>query len=554
MSLFFRFISVFVLLLCVPGPTVYGAPKLVLLVSVDQLRPDRLRSDMQGGLGRLMREGRVYTNARLDHGVTNTCPGHVAFSTGVNPGKAGIPGNSYIDHLTGEQRYCVDDKDDTNRVFGAMFNGAALNGAALNGAALNRSPNALTATAIGDWLKEKSPASRVFSVAGKDRSAITMGGKNPDGAYWYERAAAKFTSSGYYGPLPDYVHAFNGDNFFVDGYAARYPQSWEHAPGSLRDDDFAGESKTDLRYSGHPLNTGELEERAARFYASPFLDLATTELAKRVVDAERLGQRGVTDLLAIAYSAADVVGHRYGPYSGESEDALAQIDTTIGELLAFLDKRLEGDFVVALSSDHGVLPLPEWLIETGEMQCPVEGGRIDLQKLVLGLYWRLYVDFTLPFGDPRDLVGFSSAGGTVSASYAQQLGVTVAQVVASMERYLEGQAFIEEVWTLAELAATDDPVGRLYRHSFVAGKSPHFFIQLSETCLVYGSEGTTHGTVYDYDRRVPLIFFGPGVKPGKMNEAVHSIDIAPTLGSRLGLNLPVNLDGQVLDLWKLNEN
>lgn len=539
MSLFPRFISVFVLLMFVQSPAAFGSPKLVLLVSVDQLRPDRLNVDLPGGLGRLIREGRVYTNATLDHGVTNTCPGHVAISTGVNPGKAGIPGNSYIDHSTGEQRYCVDDKDDAYRVFGAE---------------VNRSPNALTATALGDWLKDNSPKSRVFSVAGKDRSAITMAGKNPDGVYWYERDAAKFTSSGYYGPLPDYVHGFNGGNFFVDGYAARYPETWEHAPGSLRVDDYAGESAEDLRYSGHPLNTGALKDRAARLYASPYLDLATTELAKRVVDAESLGQRGVTDLLAIAYSSVDVVGHRYGPYSGESEDTLARVDATLGELLAFLDERLGGDFVVALTSDHGVLPLPEWLVETGEMHCPVDGGRIDLMKVVLGLYWRLYVDFTAPFGDPRGLVGFSSAGGTVSARYAQQFGVTVEQVVESMERYLEDQPYIEAVWTLAELEEADDPVGRLYRNSTVPGKSPHFFIQLSETCLVYGEEGTSHGTVYDYDRRVPLIFYGAGVEPGEVNEAVHSIDIAPTLGKKLGLDLPADLDGRVLDLWNINGN
>ena len=213
-------------LLLAQSPKAFGSPKLVVLVSVDQLSPGRLSADMPGGLGRLMREGRVYTNAKLDHGLTNTCPGHVAMSTGVNPGKAGIPGNSYIDHITGQQRYCVDDEDDAHRVFGAQF---------------NRSPKSMTATTLGDWLKASSPVSRVFSVSGKDRSAITMAGKNPDGVYWYEKSVAKFTSSGYYGPLPDYVQVFNGDEFFVDGYAARFPKTWEHKPGSHRADDYAGE-------------------------------------------------------------------------------------------------------------------------------------------------------------------------------------------------------------------------------------------------------------------------------------------------------------------------
>jgi len=515
------------------SPRAFSSPKLVLLVSIDQLSAGRLSVDMPGGLGRLMRQGRVYSKAMLDHGLTNTCPGHVVISTGVNPGKAGIPGNSYIDHVTGQQRYCVDDRDDAHRVFGTE---------------LNRSPNSMTATALGDWLKANSPESRVFSVGGKDRSAITMGGKNADGVYWYEMGVAKFTSSRYYGPLPDYVKAFSGDNFFVDGYAARYPETWEHNAGSHRVDDYAGESGEYLRHSGHSVNTGELGERAARFYASPFLDLATTELAKRVIDEEKLGRQGVTDLLAISYSALDVVGHRYGPYSGESEDTLTRIDTTIGELLVFLDERLGGDYVVALTSDHGVLPLPEWLVETGGMQCPVDGGRISIEKAILGVYWRLYIDFTSPFGDPRDLVGFSEAGGTVSATYAQQVGTTVEQVVESMEHYLEEQAYIETVWTPSELDASVDPVSRLYRNSVVPGKSPHFFIQLKKTCLLFFSEGTSHGSVYDYDRRVPIIFYGAGVEPGVITELVHTIDIAPTLGEKLGLEVPADLDGRALNL------
>ena len=199
MALFSRFFSVFILLLLLQPPTVFGSPKLVLLLSLDQLSPGRLNAEMLGGLGRLVREGRVFSNASLNPGVTTTCPGHVVSSTGVNPAKAGIAGNGYIDHATGERRYCVEDADDANRVYGAEN---------------NRSPNAMTVTALGDWLKASSPTSRVYSVSGKDRAAITLGGKNPNGVYWYESEVAKFTSSRYYGPLPDYVESFNGENVF----------------------------------------------------------------------------------------------------------------------------------------------------------------------------------------------------------------------------------------------------------------------------------------------------------------------------------------------------
>ena len=107
MRSFPRFVRVFIagsfLLLsaCASQPPA-SAPQLVVMVSIDQLRADRLDPELPGGLGRLAREGFVYTNATLDHGLTNTCPGHVVMSSGLNPGKTGIPGNSSVSytHLT----------------------------------------------------------------------------------------------------------------------------------------------------------------------------------------------------------------------------------------------------------------------------------------------------------------------------------------------------------------------------------------------------------------------------------------------------------------------
>ncbi len=532
--MFVRLLSTVILLSAFVAPA-WSEPKLVITLVVDQLRPERLSEDMPGGLGRLMREGRVYSEATLDHGLTNTCPGHVVISTGVYPGKAGIPGNSYIDHETMEERYCVDDDDDQHRVYGAD---------------INRSPAALRVTALGDWLKQSSPASKVFSVSGKDRAAITMGGQNPDGAYWYDRNAAGFTTSGYYGEMPGYLLAFNNGDFFRKGYGASVPAVWEHPPGGKRKDDYPGESEANSRTSGHPVNQGDTSERAYRFYGSPFLDTATAELAKRVIVEEKLGQRGVTDLLSISLSSTDIVGHIYGPFSAESADAIRRLDEDLGGLLAMLDDLLEGDYVVALTADHGVLPLPEWMVETGEMTCSIDGGRIPLQQEALGMYAFLYKEFTFPLDNPQELVGFSSAGVVVNEAMAIEVGSSLNAVVAAIEEYQESRSHVVEAWTPAEIMDTDDPFGRLYRNSYVPGKSGHLMLQFEETCLAGRPHGTSHGTPYLYDRRVPMIFFGEDVVRARSLEEKHSVDIAPTLADYLGLEVPDNLDGEVLGVFE----
>ncbi|MDA0977753.1 MAG: alkaline phosphatase family protein, partial [Proteobacteria bacterium] len=327
MSFFFRFISVFLLLLAQSAGAV-EAPRLVVLVAVDQLRADRLTADLPGGLGRLVREGYVFTRATVDHGLTNTCPGHVVMSTGVSPAKAGIPGNSYVDHQTMQSRYCVDDDDESHRVIG----GTRL-----------RSPNEIRVSSLGDWLKQKSPGARVVAVSAKDRAAITLGGKQADRVFWLGRETGNFTTSGYYGELPSYVKAFNQTSLFAAGAGARLPATWDHSPGSVRKDDYPGESQRYLRHSGHPLNQGE--KPADQVYYSPFIDELTGELARLAFEEEKLGRRGVTDLLAVSFSAIDTVGHLYGPYSAESADTLDRLDREIHAQCSRLDQSLDGQYL-----------------------------------------------------------------------------------------------------------------------------------------------------------------------------------------------------------------
>lgn len=523
---FIVLVSVFFLGACAAKPQV--EPALVIIVSIDQMRADRMNESLPGGLGRLMREGFVFSRATLDHGLTNTCTGHVAMSTGMNPSKTGIPSNSYTDHTTGAERYCVDDPGTDNTVLGTDE---------------TRSPNALTASTLGDWLKERSENSKVFAVSAKDRAAIPMGGKNADGVYWFHQGIERFTSSRYYhSRLPGYLDEFNGDSFFEDGYGGSIPSKWLHDGGSLRMDDYRGEATMNLRVSGHPLNDGE--RRADQVYSSPYIDLATGELARMVLKRERLGRRGVTDLLAVSYSATDAVGHLYGPFSAESEDTLKRLDAEIGLFLDMLDSELDGNYVLALSADHGVQALPEWQRQQGDMKCPEGSGRIDMYAMAKSIYGHLAMELRIKPEQIGRLIGFSAAGTTINAAVAAGLGLTVAKVRDTLEAFYESQPSIVAAWTEDEIMSSDNEFARLYRNSYIAGLSGHLIAQNHEDCLIWFSEGTTHNSPWMYDRAVPLVFYGRGVSQGLSDVSAHSIDIAPTLADFLDLETPDSLDGK----------
>lgn len=511
----------------------YGAdkPSLVVVVSIDQMRRDRLDAKSPGGIGKIL-QGRNYVESVLDHGLSTTCPGHAVLLTGANPSTAGVPGNSFVDRQTFELRYCVDDDDDAFRVLDSDK---------------NRSPRNIRVTALGDWMRQADSASRVFSVGGKDRSTIAMGGQKPDGAFWYNNETGNFTTSGYYAKqLPDYVSAFNGDQPEKNGRVANLPQTWEHGVSPYRVDDYEGEKDTYSRVSGHPILTGD--DIYMQIYASPFVDQLTLELAKIVVDTEKLGQGDSVDLLSIALSATDTVGHTYGPRSAEAVDALNRTDLWLGEFLDDLEAKLGKDkILVVLSADHGVAELPEYQTETKSNQCP-EQGRVSATRFLISLYWNIYQEWTFPLTRPDKLVVFGGASFTINKDTARELGVDPAEVTQWLDQHMASLPIVETAWTQAEIEHGKTEVARLLRNSLVPDRSGDVLVQLKQDCIIMPDGGTTHGSVYGYDREVPMVFYGWGVESGEIAGAAHTVDIGPSIARHIGIPVPEGLDGQALPL------
>jgi predicted AlkP superfamily pyrophosphatase or phosphodiesterase len=545
-------------------------PRLVLLLSLDQLRRDRLSADLPGGIGRLVREGRVFDRAVLAHAYTETCPGHAVMLTGRHPGPAGIPSNSFIEKRSMKLRYCVDDPSSDAATFG--------------GTGAGRSPRNLTATTLGDWMKARNPAARVFSVSGKDRSAIMMGGQKPDGVYWLDwRGRGAFTTSRYYiAALPDWVDRWRREKILAD-----VPEQWEHPtgdpPNGVRADDFPGETKRFSNVSPHPLplpvpdvsiNTSE-EETApasetvvedptlAKLYFSPYLDLVTLRFTRELVETEGIGADDETDLLAIGLSSTDLVGHFYGPWSQESDDGLRRIDAALGQFLSFLERRVgEGRLVVVLTSDHGVMPLPESLASEGQASCPVEQGRVmpkplvaDLRSAMVAAFGEVPEPELPPASTPTskgEAPGWLMREGhrfTVNRPLAEARGIAVETIASAAAQFLAARPGVAAVHTSADFTASSDPKAALYRNSHHPERGGDLTLELAAGCILSDSPvGTTHGSPHAYDRDVPLVFFGPGVSPGRDGASAATVDIGPTVARLIGLRAPEGLDGRVLSV------
>ncbi len=513
--------------------------RLVVVIAVDQMRGDvttRYAGYLHHGLKRLADRGLSFSEAHHDHAVTVTAAGHATISTGCTPARTGIVGNDWFDRSTGADAYCTFDDSVSGVGTGADDKS-------------RQSPRNLRRSALGDWLKASSPASKVFSIAGKDRSAVLMGGQKPDGAFWYDDTTGRYVTSTYYAKsLPAWLETFN------DGgrVQAAFRTGWHRALPLddyliSNEDAFATENDCANNTFPHTFDTGSPAAASAftkGVMQTPFADEMTLDLAERLIVEERLGADRAPDILWVGLSAADIIGHAYGPLSQETQDYYVRLDRRLGAFLEFLDRRLgSSNYTIALTSDHGVMPLPEELTRRG-----IPASRVVTKDYTEALNAATEVART-EMGLSKPLFRSSNYMGVyLDLAESTSRGLTPAEVRSRVADRLRSVPFVADAMTADELSAapapSDRPYLELYRHSFSADRSPDVMVRPKEFALTrWKTCGTSHGTPYRFDTHIPMVFFGAGVPAGLRTERVHTTDLAPTIADLLGTVPPADVDG-----------
>ena len=491
--------------------------RLVLLIAVDQFRYDyltRFRADYTEGLKKLLTQGAVFTNANLEHYPTVTAVGHATMLSGATPSVSGIIGNDWFDRETGTNVQSI--TDTAVQTVEAPAGGAA-------------SPRRLLVTTLGDQMKlasrfgKGSPeAPRVYGLSLKDRGAILPVGHAADGAFWFDTATGRFITSTYYMPAaPEWAHKFNERKL---------------ADASANADWTMFEAPAKAMHRLPPLGKGFYEAVFGSPVGTDLLIQFTDELLTR----ERLGQRNVTDLLSVSISSNDSIGHTYGPDSPEVRDISIRTDRAIGRLLDRVDKLVGLDHtLVALTADHGVAPLPEFLKERG-----LPGGRMTSANLFDPIQGAL----AKKYGDGKWLA--STAGTSMYLNYdlTKERGLDAAKVRADAAEAAMAAPHVTRVYTRDQLLRGQIPpdrIGQRVLRSFNAQRSGDLEIIL-EPFWLRQATGTTHGTPYNYDAHIPLILMGTRIKAGEYANDVALNDLAPTLATLLRVEIPSGSAGRVL--------
>jgi len=489
-------------------------PRLVVVITVDQLRPDyleRYRAQLRGGLATLLKQGAVFTEAYHDHAITETAPGHATILSGRWPAHTGI-----IRNLAGVQD-----------------SGAPLVGVP----GLGASPARFRGTEFFDWLKAAEPAARALSVSGKDRGAILPIGRAKEQVYWY--AGGVFTTSRYYADtLPLWVRVFNGQRvpFRAAGtqWSLLLPERDYPEPDSVP---YENQGRDFVFPHRFPSDSGQA---ALAFLATPTMDSLTLAFALEGTRALPLGLRGTTDLLAVSLSTTDYVGHAYGPDSREIHDQVLRLDRYLGRFFEQLFVRFgSGNVLIVLTADHGVTPFPERSRALGRSGAV----RVTPDSLIQSVNdQRAGGGDWLVFESGMLLV---PGRGRLAAQ-----GINVDSVIADVAARLRALAGVGRVDRAADLrtADTTDPVQRRWRHQVPPDAGAELVVTLKPYSIwgVANLPIAMHGQPTDLDSHVPLVFWGAGVRRGVYGTRVRTVDIAPTLARLLGLTPAEPLDGHPL--------
>lgn len=504
-------------------------PKLVVFISIDQWHRDlleRYQEHYTGGFKTIWEEGRFYTNAYHDHAATLTGPGHSVLLTGVYPAKTGITGNYFYDRETEQELYCVEDKDE--HVIGS------------EGMVSERgvSPRNLMVPTLGDLLKALNPDSKVYTVSGKDRSAILMAGKKADGVYWYDKSVGQLVTSSFYEQeLAGFIQRYNLDSpvdrFNPKAWRRLKPESFylEHA----RQDLFAGEHVIENKNFPYQMAPKSSDDHYFRSMVkrTPFADQYILDAAEYIIDTQELGQDDAPDLLAVGLSATDYVGHAWGPYSQEALDHMLRLDQFLGQFIETLEQRFGQDLVIALSADHGVQPLPEYLAQQGTDARRIPKAQIldDIAAIESAL--------RREFGMEEPLIDLKEESYPF---FHPSLSLEQKRRFAEEVEQLE---YIERAVIGDNLDSTQSEASAYVSRAYFEPRSSDIHLIFKEHYLANRSLGTTHGSIHRYDQHVPIVFIGADFEPAQVSDKVSTTDIAPTLAHLLGISFN-QFDGTVL--------
>lgn len=518
-------------------------PKLVVGIVVDQMRWDYINKfkpyfKHKNGFLHFVNEGASCDNTLIPYVPTVTACGHTCVYTGSVPALHGIAGNNWFDNVKQKTVYCVDDA--SVQAVGTT-----------NSAAGQMSPINVWTSTIGDELKLATNfKAKVIGVSLKDRGAIIPAGHTADAAYWYDTKSGNFITSTYYtNALPNWLTNYNNAHH-VDSL---YRQGWNL---SLAKNVYENNCDADENpYESTPFGkdakhfpydfSAFVGKDYSKITTTPYGNNLVADIAKQALLNEKMGADSITDLLAVSFSSPDYIGHSFGPNSWETLDGYIKLDEILADFFSFLDKTVGKDnYTVFLTADHAVANIPAFA-----KKHKLPGENYDDGAVKADIISCLNANNLNP-----KLINFVGEYSVYfNHALMDSLHISNDQLTSIITNSLEKKQQVLQVVETRKAALASLP--QFARERIVNGYNAQRggdLMVVTKSGVVDGyPTGTSHGVLYNYDAHIPFLLVGKGIKHGIVNTPTYMTDIAPTITTLLGIQMPSGAIGKpVIEVLK----
>lgn len=512
-----------------------NVPKLVVVLSVDQMRTDYLsrywNKFQSGGFKRLVNEGAVCSNAQLDLHIQKISTGTATLFTGVFPATHGIISDSWYDRLKKKEINCI--ADDYFITVGSDSKEG------------ERSAAKFLSPTIGDLIKINTRnKSKVFSVAMNDVSAVLSAGHAANGAYWFDTQNGNMISSSYYVDIfPEWVRQFN-----ENGYAKTYTQrdwttllpvkSYEESIG----DDYVLEKGYYDKWNTFPYSMKKLKEKAGSYKflkTTPFGNTIVKDFALNLIKAENLGTDEFPDFLTVTFTSMDYENNSFGPASVEMEDTYLRLDQDIATILDFIDKTLgKGNSLVVLTSTCSSNYPVDYMKE--EFNMPV--GNFSPESAVALL--KSFLNITYGQGDWIEVVGDQQL--YFNRELLEKKNVSLIDIQTKTANFINQFEGVKIALPSTSFEQGDYAKGQLavIANSYNFKRSGDVLYQLEDGWQpVYKYQRT----IYNDNSNIPFIMLGNSVIHKQIRSKIMGEDMVPTILEILHMPIPDHCSGNILE-------
>lgn len=504
-------------------------PRLVVNITVSGMRSidlERYQNNFGlGGLRLLYEEGLRYNNCQYSYQQTTTPVSLATLATGAQPSTHGIIGHSWFDYVTNEQIELLADLAVKNIEYSTTESGYS-------------SRNLLVPT-LSDALLADSPRSQAVTVALDPVSAIVTNGKVGT-PFWFDESTCSWASSqAYIEELPTWVIDHNRS----EPYEAQVTSKWIMSMHS----DLYENSRYTGQKGGYILSNGvksskseDRKERYAKYYkeiiSTPTGNDMVASFALLSLACLDLGADDHVDILNVCFDTSRNIVESYGPESIEAEDMYYKLDRTIADMIDYISSEVgKSNVVFVLTSDHGTSP-----------SIAVDTNRFNSRQFEVILNGFLSVRY----GNNNWVLGCKNGAVYLNHNAIYQNSLNLAEVQSEAATFALQLQGVSHAITSSALSTSyfGNGYAQKIQNGFYPRRSGDVIINLMPNWIERDmSRLSQSGSMYNYDRAIPLVFYGKGVESKVVSRVVDATSIAPSIASIMGVTEPAAAEGLSLE-------